>query len=64
MTGDLELGMLGSVTDEVPEATRRQSFDWLAGFPSRTGYHVHTVISAHLNDLRTGFCWPELFVPS
>jgi hypothetical protein len=33
----------------------------LQGFQERHGYQVHTVISAHLNDLRRGVCWPELF---
>jgi hypothetical protein len=61
MTGDIELGTLDSVTDEVPAATRRRSMRRLRDFPTRTGYHVHTVVSAHLNDLRRGVDWDSLF---
>jgi hypothetical protein len=63
MTGDIELGTLDSVTDEVPRAARRRSMRHLAGFPQGTGYHVHTIISAHLNDLRRGVDWESLFTP-
>lgn len=62
MTGDIELGQLASVNDEVPPATKRRSMRRLAGFQDRTGYHVHSIVSAHLNDVRTGVNWPELFV--
>jgi glyoxylase-like metal-dependent hydrolase (beta-lactamase superfamily II) len=61
MTGDIELGMLESVTQEVPQATRRRSMRRLREFPDRTGYHVHTVVSAHLNDVRVSVNWQELF---
>jgi glyoxylase-like metal-dependent hydrolase (beta-lactamase superfamily II) len=61
MTGDIEPGALDSVTDEVPRATRKRSMHRLAGFPQRTGYGVHTVVSAHLNDLRRDVDWPALF---
>jgi len=61
MTGDIELGMLESVNDEVPEATRRRSMRRLRGFPERTGYHVHTTVSAHLNSVRQEIDWPALF---
>ncbi len=61
MTGDIELGTLDSVTDEVPPATRKRSMRRLAGFCDRTGYHVHSIVSAHLNDVRTSVCWPDLF---
>ena len=27
----------------------------------RAGYHVHSIVSAHLNDVRTGVDWPKLF---
>jgi hypothetical protein len=37
MTGDIELGMLESVNEEVPERARRRSMDRLRGFPERTG---------------------------
>jgi hydroxyacylglutathione hydrolase len=61
MTGDIELCQLESVSGEVPIAIRRRSMRWLAGFQDRTGYHVHTTVSAHLNSVRQGVHWPELF---
>ena len=61
MTGDLELGMLASVNHEVPWPTKRRSMDWLRGFPDRAGYHVHSVVSAHLNDVRVSIHWSDLF---
>ncbi len=53
-TGDIELGTLESVTGEVPMATRRKSMRRLREFEDRTGYHVHSVVSAHLDDVRLG----------
>jgi hydroxyacylglutathione hydrolase len=64
MTGDIELGTVKSVNKEVPIRVKRQSLKWLAGFCDRTGYQVHSIVSAHLNDLRTGVDWPALFTPS
>jgi hypothetical protein len=61
MTGDIELGMLESVNGEVPAATRRRSMRRLREFQDRTGYHVHSVVSAHLNDVRLSVRWPSLF---
>ncbi len=61
MTGDIELGMLGSVNDEVALAVKKKSMAWLAGFEKRHNYHIHTIVSAHLNDVRTGVDWPNLF---
>jgi hypothetical protein len=61
MTGDIELGMLASVNDEVPLRTKMKSMDWLRGFQDRAGYHVHSIVSAHLNDVRVSIRWPELF---
>jgi hypothetical protein len=61
MTGDIGPGMLESVTDGVPLATRRRSMRRLRGFEERTGYHVHSVVSAHLNDVRVSVRWPDLF---
>jgi hypothetical protein len=61
MTGDVELGMLESVTDEVPEATRRKSMRRLQEFCDRRGYRVHSTVSAHLNDVRRNVDWPSLF---
>jgi hydroxyacylglutathione hydrolase len=61
MTGDIELGMLESVNDEVPERTKRRSMKWLAEFQARTGYYVHSIVSAHLNDVRLEINWPDLF---
>jgi len=63
MTGDIELGMLTSVNREVPAKTKRASMAWLRDFPGRAGYHVHAVVSAHLNDVRTGVDWAALFTP-
>jgi hypothetical protein len=61
MTGDIELGMLESVTNEVPEQVRRKSLTWLRDFPQRRGYHVHTTVSAHLNSVRREVSWASLF---
>jgi hydroxyacylglutathione hydrolase len=61
MTGDIELGMLESVNDEVSERTRRRSMRRLAEFCDRCGYHVHSIVSAHLNDVRLSVHWPDLF---
>ena len=61
MTGDIETGTLESVTDEVPKRTRSRSMSWLKGVPDRTGYHVHTTVSAHRTTVRTNVNWPALF---
>ncbi len=61
MTGDIELGTLDSVNDEVARVTKAASMDYLRGFEDRTGYQVHTVVSAHLNDFRQGVNWSGLF---
>jgi glyoxylase-like metal-dependent hydrolase (beta-lactamase superfamily II) len=61
MTGDIELGTLDSVNEEVLRATRAASMEYLRAFEDRTGYHVHTIISAHLNDFRQGVNWRGLF---
>jgi glyoxylase-like metal-dependent hydrolase (beta-lactamase superfamily II) len=61
MTGDIELGTLDSVNREVSRTTKAASMDYLRAFEDRTGYHVHTIVSAHLNDFRQGVNWPLLF---
>ena len=61
MTGDIELGTLDSVNREVSRTTRAASLDYLRAFEDRTGYHVHTIVSAHLNDFRQGVNWRALF---
>ena len=61
MTGDFELGTLDSVNREVSPATKAASMDYLRGFEDRTDYHVHTIVSAHLNDFRQGVNWSSLF---
>ena len=61
MTGDIELGTLESVNDEVPMRTRKRSMNRLRDFQERTGYHVHSIVSAHLNDVRVSVRWPDLF---
>ena len=61
MTGDIELETLDSVNDEVARATKEASLAYLRGFEERTGYHVHTIVSAHLNDFRQGVNWQSLF---
>jgi hypothetical protein len=61
MTGDIELGMLDSVNNEVSRTRKAASMAFLRGFEERTGYKVHTIVSAHLNDFRQGFFWAELF---
>ncbi len=61
MTGDIELGGLASVNREVPAKTKRKSMAYLRGFCDRTGYAVHSTVSAHLNDVRQSVRWPDLF---
>jgi len=61
MTGDIELGRLASVNDEVQSWIKRRSLARLADFCARCRYHVHSIVSAHLNDVRTGIDWPALF---
>lgn len=61
MTGDIELGMLASVNNEVPWPTKMRSMDHLRSFQDRTGYLIHSVVSAHLNDIRVSIQWPDLF---
>lgn len=61
MTGDIELGTLESVNFEVPKCVKRRSMAWLRHFPERNSYSVHTIISAHLNDVRRGVDWASLF---
>lgn len=61
MTGDIELGTLDSVNDEVPIALKRKSFARLARFEEENNYRVHTVVSAHLNDVRENVDWRSLF---
>jgi hydroxyacylglutathione hydrolase len=61
MTGDIELGMLESVNDEVPLKTKKASMDYLSRFEERSGYRVHTTVSAHLNDFRQNVNWQSLF---
>jgi hydroxyacylglutathione hydrolase len=64
MTGDIELGTLDSVNNEIPRETKAASMDFLRSFEEQTGYHVHTVVSAHLNDFRQGVNWQSLFQAS
>ena len=61
MTGDIELGMLESVNDEVPAAIKRKSMARLQSFCERMEYHVHSIVSAHLNDVRTNVDCRALF---
>jgi hypothetical protein len=61
MTGDIELGTLRSVNREVPRKTKAASMDHLRGFEDRTGYHVHSAFSAHMNSFRQNVDWPALF---
>jgi hypothetical protein len=61
MTGDIELGTMESVTEEVPLRVRRKSMRWLQGFCDRRSYQVHSTVSAHLDSVRTSVHWPDLF---
>jgi len=61
MTGDIELGTLASVNDDVARKVKVESMEFLRRFQERTGYHVHTIVSAHLNDFRQGVNWSSLF---
>jgi hydroxyacylglutathione hydrolase len=67
MTGDIELGTLKSVNTSVPGHVKSDSMRWLAGFPDRHGYRIHSIVSAHLNDVRRDvnrFGWAALFDPT
>ncbi len=59
MTGDIELGTLDSVSDEVPMRRRRRSMQKLRDW--RPEYHVHTTVSAHVDDVRRNIDWHSLF---
>jgi hypothetical protein len=61
MTGDIELGTVESVNDEVSLAVRHRSMKRLAEFSARRNYRVHSTVSAHLNDVRRGVDWSSLF---
>ena len=61
MTGDIELGTLYSCNSEVSRKQKAASMDHLRGFQDRTGYQVHTVFSAHMNDFRPNADWRALF---
>lgn len=61
MTGDIELGTLDSCNREVPEPTKRMSMGRLRDFQRKYRYHVHSVVSAHLDDLRQNVNWESLF---
>ena len=61
MTGDIELNTLDSVNDEVSLERRRESMSYLGGFEKRNNYHVHSIVSAHLNDVRTNINFSDLF---
>lgn len=62
MAGDIELGQLKSVNREVPAvATRWASMQYLKDYPRKIGYNVHSIVSAHLNDVRENVDWPSLF---
>ncbi len=57
MTGDIELGTLRSVNREVGKKVKEKSLAFLAAFESNHDYHIHTIISAHLNDMRQNIHW-------
>lgn len=61
MMGDIELGTIETVNNEVPMMQRWKSFRFLRDFERDYGYRVHTVVSAHLNDFRTNVDWESLF---
>ncbi len=60
-TGDIELGTLESVNNEVPLRLKKESMAWARMFCNRNHYHVHTTVSAHLNDVRRNVDWLSLF---
>jgi glyoxylase-like metal-dependent hydrolase (beta-lactamase superfamily II) len=63
MTGDVELGRYASRSGEVAEETRRDALHFLASFEEVNEYHLHTLVSAHLNDLRTFNNWKQQILP-
>ncbi len=59
---DIELGDAGALGEhEVPEATRRRSMKRYKASGTERGYHVHSTVAAHLNDVRQSVHWPDLF---
>lgn len=61
MTGDIELNTLDSVNSEVSRLRREMSMEWLRTFEERNNYRVHSIVSAHLNDVRTNINFSDLF---
>lgn len=61
MTGDIELGTLDSVNNEVPTGTKMASMARLYNFQYNHDYHIHTIVSAHLDDIREQVDWESLF---
>ncbi len=69
MTGDIELGTLASVNGDVSTTRKIRAMQFLRDFPERSGYLVHTTVSAHLtrrpdgsiDDVRTDVDWKTLF---
>lgn len=64
MVGDIELGMLESVNNEVPSRVKAKSMKTLANFSKTWNYKIHHTISAHLDDcryLRNDEDWYSLF---
>jgi hydroxyacylglutathione hydrolase len=60
MTGDIELGTVDSVNGEVPGNMKKESLYFLADFERQHRYHIASLLSAHLNDRRWDFSWPDV----
>lgn len=66
-TGDWELGMLRSAHDDkvwarVEEHRKVASALRMSRFEQETGYRIHTIYSAHANDLRRGINFTDLML--
>jgi glyoxylase-like metal-dependent hydrolase (beta-lactamase superfamily II) len=59
MTGDIELGQVRSVNREVRASVKRESLAYLASFEEVAGYRIHSLVSAHLNDVRRQIDWRD-----
>lgn len=64
LTGDIELGMQESVNDEVSAYERAQALHFLANFEKAFDYKIHSLCSAHANDLRHDVDWVKVVLPT
>jgi glyoxylase-like metal-dependent hydrolase (beta-lactamase superfamily II) len=61
LTSDVELGTLWTCNGEIDLDSRKRAMAFWASFEREHNYKVHTVFSAHLNDLRSHVNFSALF---